>query len=156
VAVRRWLGPLSDELGEARQQALADTLLRACREHGLPAAFVVAVIEVESRFDPYATSPAGALGLMQVMPATGAAVARRIGVAWRGPGTLFDPEANVRIGIAYLRELVDRYASVRAALAAYNWGPGKIDARLRGGDSLPAHYTERVLDAYSAARRAES
>jgi soluble lytic murein transglycosylase len=117
---------------------------------------VLAVIEVESRFDPFAVSHKGALGLMQVMPATGAPIARRLGIPWRGPQTLFDPRANVRIGVAYLRELIDRYANVRAALAAYNWGPGEIDARLRQGDVLPASYPERVLDAYSSGRRTDS
>jgi soluble lytic murein transglycosylase-like protein len=156
AAVRRWLEPVARELGAREGDALAATLVRTSREHSLPPAFVIAVIEVESRFDPYAVSPKGALGLMQVLPSTGAEVARRIGIPWRGPRTLFDPHANVRIGVAYLRGLVERYASVRAALAAYNWGPGQIDARLRGGSGLPVHYSERVLDAYFAARRAES
>jgi soluble lytic murein transglycosylase-like protein len=62
----------------------------------------------------------------------------------------------VRIGVAYLREMVDRYASVRAALAAYNWGPGEIDARLRDGGVLPVRYAERVLGAYLLARRTDS
>jgi soluble lytic murein transglycosylase-like protein len=156
AVVRDRLAPLAAELGPKQRDALAATLLRTSREHALPPTFVLAVIEVESRFDPFAVSPRGALGLMQVMPATGAEVARRRGLPWRGPHTLFDPELNVRIGVAYLRELVDRYASVRAALAAYNWGPGQIDARLRGGETLPVHYPTRVLDAYSAARRTES
>jgi soluble lytic murein transglycosylase-like protein len=155
-AVRRQLTPLAHEIGSAERDALAATLLDASRAHQLPAAFVIAVIEVESRFDPYAVSPKGALGLMQVLPATGAEVARRARIPWRGPRTLFDPHANVRIGVAYLRELVDRYASVRAALAAYNWGPGEIDARLRDGSALPARYAERVLGAYTEARRSDS
>jgi soluble lytic murein transglycosylase-like protein len=155
-AVRALLAPLARQLGEGEREALASALVEASREHGLPPAFVLAVIEVESRFDPYAVSPVGALGLMQVLPSTGAPVARRLGIAWRGPQTLFDPDANVRIGVAYLRELIDRYANVRAALAAYNWGPSEIDARLRSGTMLPATYVERVLDAYSSGRRTDS
>lgn len=153
--VRVGLEPLARELGPGAPAALAATLLEASRRHAIPPALVLAVIEVESRFDPYAVSPKGALGLMQILPGTGAQVARRLGIAWRGPHTLFDPHANVRLGIAYLRELIDRYASVRAALAAYNWGPGEIDSRLRGGDALPAHYAERVLERL-AARRTDS
>jgi soluble lytic murein transglycosylase-like protein len=155
-AVRAQLAPLARQMGEAERDALARALLEASREHGLQPAFVLAVIEVESRFDPYAVSHKGALGLMQVLPSTGAPIARRLGIPWRGPQTLFDPHANVRIGVAYLSELLDRYANVRAALAAYNWGPGEIDNRLRQGDVLPASYAERVLDAYSSGRRTDS
>lgn len=155
-AVIEQLAPLARQMGDAERDALAATLVEASREHGLPPAFVLAVIEVESRFDPYAVSPVGALGLMQVLPSTGAPVARRLGIAWRGPQTLFEADANVRIGVSYLRELIDRYANVRAALAAYNWGPSEIDARLRSGTVLPARYVERVLDAYSSGRRTDS
>jgi len=156
VATHARLAPLTRQMGDAERDALARALVEACREYGLQPALVLAVIEVESRFDPFAVSPAGALGLMQVLPSTGAPIARRLGIPWRGPQTLFDPHANVRIGVAYLRELIDRYANVRAALAAYNWGPGEIDARLREGDVLPASYPERVLDAYSSGRRTDS
>jgi soluble lytic murein transglycosylase-like protein len=156
TAVRARLAPLARHLGASDCDELARVLVQASRKHELPPGFVVAVIEVESRFDPYAVSPKGALGLMQVLPATGAPVAHRLGIAWRGPQTLFDPRANVRIGVAYLRELIDRYADVRAALAAYNWGPGEIDARLRDGAALPASYAERVLGAYVVALHTDS
>jgi soluble lytic murein transglycosylase-like protein len=156
AAAHAQLAPLARQKGAAERDALARGLVDASREHGLQPALVLAVIEVESRFDPYAVSHKGALGLMQVLPTTGAPIARRLGIPWRGPQTLFDPHANVRIGVAYLRELIDRYANVRAALAAYNWGPGEIDARLRQGDVLPASYAERVLHAYSTGRRTDS
>jgi soluble lytic murein transglycosylase-like protein len=152
IATRARLAPLTTRMEEAERDALARALLAASQEHGLPPALVLAVIEVGSAFDPYAVSHKGALGLMQVLPSTGAPIARRLGIPWRGPQTLFDPHANLRIGVAYLRELIDRYANVRAALAAYNWGPGEIDARLREGGVLPAHYAERVLHAYSSRR----
>lgn len=156
AAAQALFAPLARQMGEAERGALARALVEASREHGLEPALVLAVIEVESRFDPFAVSHKGALGLMQILPSTGAPIARRLGIPWRGPQTLFDPHANLRIGVAYLRELIDRYANVRAALAAYNWGPGEIDARLRQGDVLPASYPERVLDAYSSGRRTDS
>jgi len=51
----------------------------------------------------------------------------------------------VRLGLAYLRELTDRYGNTATALAAYNWGPGRIDRRIRRGQSVPELYATRVL-----------
>jgi len=80
---------------------------------------VRAVVQVESAFNPYAESPKGAQGLMQLMPAT----AQRFGVK-----NAFNPEENVRAGVAYLRQLLDRYENNETlALAAYNAGPGAVD-----------------------------
>jgi len=147
-AVRARLAPYARDLGPQAVAALAQAVVDASRAHALPPTLLVAVMEVESGFDPYAVSQKGALGLMQILPSTGIEVARRVGIPWRGPRTLFDPRANVRLGAAYLRELLDRYASLRVALAAYNEGPGQIESRLRGGAALPAHYAELVLGAY--------
>ncbi|NYZ61505.1 lytic transglycosylase domain-containing protein [Luteimonas deserti] len=96
---------------------------RESRRHGLDPAWVAAEIRAESTFNPNARSPADARGLMQVMPATGAAVARRLGMTWSGPDSLFDPATNVAIGTAYLREKKDMYGLPYVAIAAYNAGP---------------------------------
>ena len=82
---------------------------------------------------------------MQLRPATAEAVAARAGVPWHGRRTLFDPVANVRLGVTYLEELVRRFGSVSTALAAYNWGPTRISKRLRHGQSVPVAYAQRVL-----------
>src|SRR5205807_5339514 len=92
------------------------------------ASLVRAVVQVESGFNPRAYSPKGAMGLMQLMPAT----AREFGV--RNP---FNAEQNVRGGVAYLRQLLDRYDNnEELALAAYNAGPGAVD---RYGRSVPPY-----------------
>jgi soluble lytic murein transglycosylase-like protein len=109
-------------------------------------------MHVESRYYNFAVSPVGAIGLMQVMPETGEELASRLGIRWLGPQTLFEPTTNIRLGVAYLRELSDRYGSLSTALAAYNWGPGRIDRRLRLGAQMPAEYSSLVLQAYAAGR----
>ncbi len=117
----------------------------------LPIELVLALIQVESSGDNFAVSPVGAMGLMQLMPSTAEGVAGRIGLRWAGPETLFDPVTNVRLGVVYLRELLDRYGSVTTALAAYNWGPTRIAERLRQGEPVPALYARRVLSVYGKA-----
>ena len=128
---------------------LAEVLVRESRRLGLAPFLVLAVIEVESRFDPFAVSAVGALGLMQVLPSTAEPLARELGIEWRGERTLFDPVSNLRIGLAYLAQLRDRFEDLPTALAAYNWGPGSIGRRLRSGAPIPASYAKRVLSAYA-------
>lgn len=129
-------------------EQVADAVVVTSRRAGFSPALVLAVIEVESGGQNSATSAAGALGLMQLRPATAEAVAASIGVRWNGPATLFDPVANVRLGVAYLEELVLRFGSLPTALAAYNWGPTRIGKRLRHGEPIPVVYAQRVMTGY--------
>jgi soluble lytic murein transglycosylase-like protein len=110
---------------------------RHARTHGLDVALVKAVIAVESAFDPAAVSARGALGLMQVIPDTGA----RYGVAADRKRTLeqklLDPEINLRIGTTYLRDLLAFFANdVALALAAYNAGEQTV---LRYANRIPPY-----------------
>jgi len=128
--------------------ALAHTIVREARARRLDPDLVLAVIEVESGGYHLAVSSVGAMGLMQLLPSTGEELAGKLGIDWHGDDTLFDPTTNVKLGTAYLRELADRYGDVNIALAAYNWGPGRIDRRLRRGANLPSRYIEQVMRAY--------
>ncbi len=135
-------------LSQRERITLAETIVREARAQGLEPHLVAAVIEVESAGRPLAVSHVGALGLMQILPETGRELAQKHGVRWSGPDTLFDPAINVKLGAAYLRELTNRYGDVSIALAAYNWGPGVIDRRLRDGDTLPSEYIDSVMRAF--------
>ncbi len=101
-----------------------DTIRREATRNDIDPAWIAAEIRAESIFDPQARSPANAMGLMQVLPATGQATAQKIGLPWRGPQeTLFDPDSNIAIGSAYLREMHDKWGDLPHAIAAYNAGP---------------------------------
>jgi soluble lytic murein transglycosylase len=89
------------------------------------AAMVFGITRQESGFDPYVRSPVGARGMMQLMPATAAVMARKIGEPY-GPGRLDDPDYNMRLGAAYLGHMINNFSgSYVMAAAGYNAGPGR-------------------------------
>jgi soluble lytic murein transglycosylase-like protein len=102
------------------------------RDQGIRADLVRAVIQAESAYDPWARSFKGAMGLMQLMPAT----ATEYGVV-----NAYDPEENIRAGVRYLRRLLDKYDNnEELALAAYNAGPTVVD---RYGRQVPPYRETR-------------
>ncbi len=115
-------------------------ILLTALEHGVSPALVKAVIAAESRFDTDAVSRKGAQGLMQLMPTT----ASKLGVA-----DPFSADQNVRGGVRYLREMLDRYGDMGRALAAYNAGPSAVD-HYRGIPPYPETraYVQRVMTYY--------
>ena len=122
---------------EAAKRPFADIVDAAAERHGVDPELVHAVIAVESGYRASAQSPAGAQGLMQLMPGT----QRHFGVA-----DAFDPRQNVDAGVAYLRRLTDEFGTV-LALAAYNAGPGAV----RRYNGIPPYketraYVRAVLD----------
>lgn len=96
--------------------------------------WIRAVMQAESAGRPRAISRAGAMGLMQIMPATWAELRRQ----YRLGNDPFDPRANILAGAAYLRAMFDRYGKPRHMLAAYNAGPGRVDQYLSEQRRLPA------------------
>jgi soluble lytic murein transglycosylase-like protein len=125
-------------IGGARRKAFDAIIRDVARRHQVDVALVKAVIRAESDFVPQAVSPKGALGLMQLMPAT----ARRHNV-WR----VLEPRQNVEGGVTHLRYLLDRYGgNLRLALAAYNAGEKAVDA-YGGVPPYPetSEYLERVM-----------
>lgn len=110
----------------------AAAIAEAAQRFGIPTAWIRAVMRVESANDVRAVSPKGAMGLMQIMPATWADLRAR----HRLGSDPYDPRDNILAGAAYLRELHDRYGSP-GFLAAYNAGPGRYKEHL-AGRPLPA------------------
>jgi soluble lytic murein transglycosylase-like protein len=104
-------------------------LLSESRAADIDFRLVMALIDKESQFNPRAVGKAGEIGLMQVLPSTGALVAKSIGIPFEGPkgsslGTLGTPRHNLRIGIRFLKDRVDEFGGVNAtAIRAYNRGP---------------------------------
>lgn len=109
--------------------AVSDAALR----FGIPEQWIYAVMRAESAGRVNATSPVGAMGLMQIMPATWAVLSSRYGLG----DDPYDRRANIMAGAAYIREMHDRYGAP-GFLAAYNAGPGRYEAYLNSGRALPA------------------
>ena len=152
TSIRAFLETRRTRLARFEVDQLARAIVAEAHLNALDPALVMAVIHVESRFNSFAVSPAGAMGLMQILPSTGEEIAAELGVAWHGPQTLFDPITNVRLGVAYLQQLSMRYEDLPTALAAYNWGQGRIDRRIRRGTTLPTDYPRLVLQAHAVAQ----
>jgi soluble lytic murein transglycosylase-like protein len=125
-----------------------DGLIReAAKEHGVDPALVRAVVRTESGFDSKAVSPAGAQGLMQLMPA----LSEELGVT-----DPFDPRENIFAGVRYLRWLLDVHdGDERLALASYNAGPGTVE-RYQGVPPYPEtrRYVQTITELVSKAREA--
>lgn len=123
-----------------------DQIREYARATGLPGHLIAGIIRQESAFDPRATSPVGARGLMQLMPLTAREVAQKEGVSY-SPDGLYDPAMSVRLGAVYFRELLDRFdGNVELALASYNGGPNRIQ-RLwteKGPDAQLADFVETL------------
>ncbi len=98
------------------------------RKAGLDPALALGIARQESSFDPAIVSPAGARGLMQLMPRTAMQEARKLGLGMSVPALTADPAYNMALGADYLHGLLDRYGSAEPlAIAAYNAGPARID-----------------------------
>jgi soluble lytic murein transglycosylase-like protein len=120
------------DVPSGRTNAYDDLIVEHAQLNGVRPDLVRAVIQVESAYNARASSPKGAMGLMQLMPAT----ARQFGVI-----NAYNPAENVRAGVTYLRQLLDRYGNnEELALAAYNAGPGAV---AKYGETIPPYRETR-------------
>jgi soluble lytic murein transglycosylase len=122
-----------------------ETLISSSKENGLDPVLVAALIRQESNFNPLATSPAGARGLMQLMPAVGKTVADTKGIGPWDPELLYQPAINIKLGTAHLSGLAHRYPEVVKVLAAYNAGESRVEKwSSKAGAADPEVFTERI------------
>lgn len=121
----------------------AASVRAAAARYGVAEAVIWSVIAIESAFNPKAVSPAGAIGLMQLMPGTAADM----------KVDPYDAHQNIMGGTAYLRSLAVRYKNATAyILAAYNWGPGNLGLPPKAPSQWPAetqNYITRFLTTYT-------
>jgi len=131
---------------ERRVLAWRQMAIREAHAAGLDPALVLAVVRAESGGEPRAVSRSGAIGLMQLMPATAAVVAQKLGLEPPSREGLFDPETNIRLGTRYLAQLKRQfYDEPWLYVAAYNAGPGNVDKWvLQNTDLSPREIVERV------------
>jgi soluble lytic murein transglycosylase-like protein len=119
---------------KSSSQEFDKTINQAAGDFGVDPNLIKAVISVESNGNPRALSPAGAQGLMQLMPKTAAEL---------GVTDPFDPVQNIRAGTRYLSQLQNRYqGDLKLTLAAYNWGMGNLE---RKPDALPRETRNYIL-----------
>jgi len=123
----------SNKLVSVPEAQLDEWIQHYSRQNRLDPKLVQAVMQVESGYNPRALSSKGAIGLMQLMPATARSL--RVDDPW-------DPEANIRGGTAYLRQQLNRFGDLRMALAAYNAGPTAVS---RYGGIPPYAETQRYV-----------
>ena len=116
-----------------------DLIEENAQRHGVDTSWVYGIVRQESAFVPDARSPVGALGLMQLMPATGRLTARKLKIPARSNTAILEVENNLRLGTGYLREMLDRYTGNQVlATASYNAGPNRVVEWLEGEDAMDA------------------
>lgn len=142
-------------------QAYRDTVLKASARFNIDPYLLFAIMREESRFDRLALSPAGALGLMQLMTDTAKREGKKIGITFKRDSELFEQEKNILIGSYYLKNLIDEFGNVVFAIAAYNAGEKAVWGWLKNYsynsidefiEDIPygetRNYVQRVLTSY--------
>jgi len=140
--------PESRQPETIRRRAGIDRLVEeSAARHDVDPLLVHSVIQAESNYNPFAVSPSGAQGLMQLVPAT----ARRFGVT-----NSFDARENIEAGVRYLKQLQDHFGDETLALAAYNAGEGTVERYNRAVPPYPEtqDFVRRVDEAYEELREA--
>ncbi len=127
-----------------QRRAIALTIVNAAQTYDLDPELILGVIFTESSFVIDAESDSGALGLMQLMPATASQLAEELEMEWRSQDLLTDPQVNILLGSFYLRKLIHRFDNLDAALAAYNMGPNRFASLMARNGRVRNRYPDKV------------
>jgi len=126
---------------------LSGLIVHESKKYGYDPLLLTAVIITESSFNNWARSNRGALGLMQIRPATGKELAAEVSVQWQGTLSLYNPETNIALGAYYLNKLYLHFGDLGLALEAYNHGPSRLKGYLKKG-YRPTRYSRKVFKHY--------
>jgi soluble lytic murein transglycosylase-like protein len=132
---------------------LANVIFDESTRFGIDPLLILAVIIAESSFKKHQVSEMGAEGLMQLMPSTAHAVAAKWGIEWPQKEGLRNPGLNVRVGAAYLFELILKFKDIKRAITAYNIGEAVTKEYMYFGATPPARYYNKVKKIYQELRR---
>lgn len=139
------IGPSAQNQRLVYPVLVREQLNQSSRENGLEPALVASLIRQESSFNPRATSPVGARGLMQLMPSVGRTIASSKRLTGYNDESLYDPTVNIKLGTAHMADLFRRRASVEQVLAAYNAGESRVAKwKQKAGAGDPEVFTERI------------
>ena len=139
------IGPSAQNYRLVYPVLVREDLIKSSKENGLDPVLVASLIRQESNFNPRATSPVGARGLMQLMPPVGRTIARSKGIAGYDDESLYDPAINIRLGTAHLSSLFRKTSNIERVLAAYNAGESRVTRWMqKKGASDPEIFTERI------------
>ncbi len=143
----------STGLDGASQDMIPHWIYEESQKYRYDPLLLTALIVTESSFNNWAQSHRGALGLMQIRPRTGHAMATEVNLPWEGNPTLFKPESNIALGTYYLNKLQTRFNNdVKLALEAYNHGPTRLERYIQQGKQVPVDYSNKVLKIYDLIR----
>ena len=135
-------------LSEDGLRQMAGTVYEESKVHDVDYRLALAVIRVESNFRQDAVSPRGARGLFQIKPVLAKYIAKDVGISYKSPKCLNDPENNIKLGVYHLSQLMDDFQSTVTALHAYNVGQYKVKKKLFKYGESSSPFTKRVLKEY--------
>jgi len=115
-------------------QSYREIVNKVSKRFEIEPALIFAIMREESRFDRFAISPAGAIGLMQLMPSTAKREGKKISLNIQQEQELFDPEKNITIGTYYLKNLIEQFGDIAFAVAAYNAGENVVSSWIKNND----------------------
>jgi soluble lytic murein transglycosylase-like protein len=151
LAILEMVGDYRSRASAPSRRELADAIYRESVAAEVDPLLVASIVARESSFRSRAVSRVGAVGLMQLRPFVARNVAQRSSIEWNGMETLHSPDRNLRLGILYYKELLERFdGDHEIALTAYNYGPTRVSLQVARGTYRGSRYADRILDLYGS------